>query len=177
MSQKQEINRFSEESQQLLEDMNQTEIFELCENSSKIQCPDCNPFTEIGIINCSCGRNLKYKRSPTSTQKAHGEYTSISLALSLRRILLEDQSTAILNDKSCSSRQRRCLRKQHSQNTGTIQRFLHDDMQKKDTEIRWRSTILAKKKLCFTIASLLNDMIAQLHELNGYRTPNIGFFV
>ena len=100
-----------------------------------------------------------------------------SLALSLRRILLEDESTAILNDKSCSSRQRRCLRKQHSQNTGTIQRFLHDDMQKKDTEIRWRSTILAKKKLCFTIASLLNDMIAQLHELNGYRTPNIGSFV
>ena len=25
--------------------------------------------------------------------------------------------------------------------------------------------------------SLLNDMITQLHELNGYRTPNIGFFV
>ena len=34
MSQKQEINRFSEESQKLLEDMNQTEIFELCENSA-----------------------------------------------------------------------------------------------------------------------------------------------
>ena len=30
MSQKQEINRFSEESHTLLEDMNHTEIFELC---------------------------------------------------------------------------------------------------------------------------------------------------
>ena len=38
MSQKQEINRFSEESQKLLVDMNHTEIFELCENS------DCNAF-------------------------------------------------------------------------------------------------------------------------------------
>ena len=44
MSQKQEINRLSEESQKLLEDMNQTEIFELCENSAKLQCPDCNAF-------------------------------------------------------------------------------------------------------------------------------------
>ena len=59
MSQKQEINKFSEESQQLLADMNQTEIFELCENSAKHQCLDCNTFSEIGILHCSCGRNLK----------------------------------------------------------------------------------------------------------------------
>ena len=60
MSQKQEINLFSEESQKLLDDMNQTEIFELYENSAKKnQYPDCNSFTEIGIICCSCGRNLK----------------------------------------------------------------------------------------------------------------------
>ena len=50
MSQKQETNRFSEESQHLLEEMNQTEIFELCENSAKIQCLDCNPFKDIGIL-------------------------------------------------------------------------------------------------------------------------------
>ena len=35
LSQTQKINRFSEESQQLLADMNHTEIFELCENSGK----------------------------------------------------------------------------------------------------------------------------------------------
>ena len=44
MSQKQEINRFSDESQKILDDMNHTEIFELCENSAKHQCPDCNAF-------------------------------------------------------------------------------------------------------------------------------------
>ena len=76
-SQKQEINKFSEESQQLLVDMNHTEIFELCENSAKLQCPDCNSFSEIGIIYCSCGRILKYKRSPTTIQKANNDYTSI----------------------------------------------------------------------------------------------------
>ena len=50
MSQKQEINRFSEEPQQLLVDMNHTEFFELCENSAKLQCPDCNSFTAVGFI-------------------------------------------------------------------------------------------------------------------------------
>ena len=34
-----------------------------------------------------------------------------------------------------------------------------------------------EEKSCFTIASLLKDMTIQLHELTGYRTPNIGFFV
>ena len=59
MSEKQEINKFSEESQQLLEDMNQTEIFELCKNSAK-------NFTV-----------LKYKRSPTTTEKDNCDFTSI----------------------------------------------------------------------------------------------------
>ena len=76
MSQKQEIHRFSEESQKLLVDMNRTEIF-LCENFAKLECPYCNAFSEIGNIHCSCGRNLKYSRSPTTTQKANQDFTSI----------------------------------------------------------------------------------------------------
>ena len=77
MSQKQEINRFREESQKSLDDMNQTEIFELCENSAKHQCPDCNAFSEIGIISCICRRNVKYSRSPTTLQKTNCDFTSI----------------------------------------------------------------------------------------------------
>ena len=41
VSQTQKINKFSKESQELIADMNNTEIFELCENSSKKQCTDC----------------------------------------------------------------------------------------------------------------------------------------
>ena len=77
MSQTQEINRFSEASQKLLQDMDQTEIFEFCENSTKLQCSDCNSFTEIGIICCSCGRNLKTSRSPTTFQKDNDDFNSI----------------------------------------------------------------------------------------------------
>ena len=77
MSQKQEINKFSEESQQLLVDMNHQEIFELCENFAKHQCHDCNVFSEIGIIYCSCGRKLKYSRSLATLQKTNCDFTSI----------------------------------------------------------------------------------------------------
>ena len=37
----QEINKFSEKSKKLITDMVNTEIFKLCETSSKKQCPDC----------------------------------------------------------------------------------------------------------------------------------------
>ena len=62
----------------LIADMNQTGILELCENSAKHQqCHDCNAFSEIGIIYCSCARNLKYSRSPTPFQKTNCDFTSI----------------------------------------------------------------------------------------------------
>ena len=56
-----EINKFSEKSQELIADMNNTEIFELCETSSKQQCPDCNLYWEVGIVCCICGRLMKFR--------------------------------------------------------------------------------------------------------------------
>ena len=48
LSQTQKINKPSRESQDLIADMNNTEIFEFFENSSKQQCPDCNAYWENG---------------------------------------------------------------------------------------------------------------------------------
>ena len=47
------INTFREQSKKLITDMGNTEIFELCETSSKKQCPDCALYWEIGIVYCS----------------------------------------------------------------------------------------------------------------------------
>ena len=41
LNQTEKTNKFSEKSQELIADMNNTEIFELCESSSKKQCPEC----------------------------------------------------------------------------------------------------------------------------------------
>ena len=46
-------------------------------DSAKHQCPDCNSFPEIGIICCSCERNLKYSQSPSTLQKTNCDFTSI----------------------------------------------------------------------------------------------------
>ena len=77
LSQTQKINKFSKELQDLIADMNNTEIFELCEKSSKQQCSDCNAFWDMGIINCSCGRNMKSTRSPTEFDQNNRDVTSI----------------------------------------------------------------------------------------------------
>ena len=65
LSQTQKINKFSRESQDLIADLNSTEIFELFENSSKQQCLDCNAYWEMGIIYYSCGRSMKSSQSST----------------------------------------------------------------------------------------------------------------
>ena len=69
------------------------------------------------------------------------------------------------------------LKKARQENTSAIRRYFQGGMHKKKTEIRRQSTILAKKKSGFSLVSFLEDTIVQLRELNGYITPNIGFFV
>ena len=54
-----EFNSFSEKSKELITSMGNTEYFELCEISSKIQCPDCAKNKEAGIIHCTCGKCLQ----------------------------------------------------------------------------------------------------------------------
>ena len=76
LSQTQNINQFSKEWQDLIADLNNTEIFELCENSSKPQCLDCNLYWAIGIIYCNCGRSMKLTRSPTDSDQNNRDVTS-----------------------------------------------------------------------------------------------------
>ena len=72
-----EINDFSKESQDPIADMNNTEIFEFCEISSKQQCPDCNLFWEAGIVYCSCGRCLRISRNEKEVDKSDNDVVSI----------------------------------------------------------------------------------------------------
>ena len=77
LSQTQKINKFSKESQDLIADLNNNEMFELRENSSKQQCPDCNAYWELCITYCSSGRNMKSTRSPTAFDQNNRDVTSI----------------------------------------------------------------------------------------------------
>ena len=70
LSQTHKINKVSKESQDLLTVMNNMEVFELCENSSKQQCLECITSCQIGIINCSC-------KKPTEFEQNNYDATSI----------------------------------------------------------------------------------------------------
>ena len=72
LSQTQKITGFRKESEELIADMNNTEIFELCENSSKQQ-----SYRDIGLIYCCCGRNIKSSLSSTTFQQNNRDVTSI----------------------------------------------------------------------------------------------------
>ena len=128
MSQKQEINRFSEEEQKLLDDMNQTEIFELCESMSWLQCF----FRNRNHLLQSCDNPEEQLRFHFNPWLCHW---------------LEDRNTVHLKDKWCFSRRRRCLRKQDKRNMGTNRRFSWDCIHKKNTENRWQSTMLANIRI------------------------------
>ena len=78
MNQTEKIGDFNEKSQKLIADMNNTEIFELCEISSKKQCSDCNLFWEIGIVYCTCGRCFK-KTSQRTKEFDKNNYDVLSI--------------------------------------------------------------------------------------------------
>ena len=80
-----------------------------------------------------------------------------SLDLSLKIIPVEDQNMVSLKDRWCSTRRSRCLRKQDKVYMATIRQSFEGGTNKLDTESYWQITILAERKSCFTIASLLRD--------------------
>ena len=78
--QTEEINEFSQKSQDLIAVMNNTGIFELCETSSKQQCPDCNFCWEAGTVYCTCGRCLRISRSEKEVDKSNNDVVSMPQA-------------------------------------------------------------------------------------------------
>ena len=57
--------------------MGNTEIFELCETSSKKRCPDCALYWETGIVYWSCGRCLIPSQSTKKLDKKNYDALSI----------------------------------------------------------------------------------------------------
>ena len=110
LNQTEMINMFSEKSQKLIADMNNAEIFELCETSSKNQCTEYNLYWKTGIIYCSCGRNFNLRRDQKSSKRT-SPMSSQSLAMLLRRIAVEVPNKDLLNDKECTTRLKKCCNK------------------------------------------------------------------
>ena len=133
LKQKKEINEFSKESQDLIADMNNTEIFELCETSSKQQCPDCNLCWEAGIVCCICGRCLRRSRNEQEVDKSNND------AVSIRGFVIKKNNKREARHGP-SERQRRhtkarkmlhkASRKKHRSHSPILARWLNDHTQR-----------------------------------------------
>ena len=110
LSQTKKISKFSKESQDLITDMNNTEILGVWENSSKQQSPNCNAYWEKGksIAVVEEMLNLRgVQRSSTRTTETSPQ----SLDTWSRRTAVVEPSTDFLKDKSCTTRRKRRLKK------------------------------------------------------------------
>ena len=167
----------SKESQQLLVDIDRTEIFELCENSAKLQCPDCNSF--YGNRDYLLQLREKFEVQAESYNTPEDQ-----LLLCSNPWLCHKEEFQSRTKHGVSERQvmfykaNQMLKKARQKQTWQpSDEYFQGGTNKKDPESHWRSTILAKRKSCFSIASLLKDTTFQLRDVSGRRTPDIGFFV
>ena len=71
------ISPFTEKSQELIRSMGNTEYFEMCEITSKIQCQDCSRYWEIGKENCTCGTCLRPSQNNRKLHKDRFDVLSI----------------------------------------------------------------------------------------------------
>ena len=49
-------NPFSENSKEMIRDLGNVELFELCETTPKVQCSQCLLYWNQGIVYCTCGQ-------------------------------------------------------------------------------------------------------------------------
>ena len=168
IGQKQEINKFSEESQQLLVDMNHREIFELYENSAKHQRPDCNTFSEIGIIYCSCGRNLKYSRSPPTFQKTNCDFTSIP-GFVIKKNSSRGPKHGVSEGHVMFYKTKQMLKKERQGKHGNHQTILSRWYEQEGYRKSLAEHNIGEKEVMLSIASLST---IQLRKLSSCRTSN-----
>ena len=72
-----EFNPFSEKSKELITSMGNMEYFELCETSSKIQCPVCALYWEADIVFCTCGKCMQPAERNRQLKKVRFDVLSI----------------------------------------------------------------------------------------------------
>ena len=130
LSQTQKVNKFSKESKDLFADLNNTEIFELCDNSSKQQCPSFAAVEELWSL-----RGVQRSSTRTITTSPQ------SLAMSSRRTAVVVPNTDLLKDKECTTMRSKCLRKpdREARRPSILSRwYACDEYRKSLSDIGWR---------------------------------------
>ena len=107
------------------------------------------------------GRNLKCSRSPTTLEKTNCDFTSIP-GFVIEKNSSRGPKHGVSERQVMFYRAKEMLKKARQTKHRNHPTILSRRYEQEDTESHCRSTILAKRKSCFSIASLLKDTTLQL---------------
>ena len=78
-------NTFSDKSKKIIKDMDNVELFELCETVSKMQCKEaCLLYWDQGIVYCTRGHPLRESEASRGSFNGHWTFSQVKI-MSLRR--------------------------------------------------------------------------------------------
>ena len=70
-------NPFSKDSKEMIHELCNVELFELCETTPKVQCSHCLLYWNQGIVYCTCGQCLIYSESKRNFNRLRLDAISI----------------------------------------------------------------------------------------------------
>ena len=125
-------NPFSKNSKAMIRELDNVELFELCETLPKVQCSHCLLYWNQGIVYCTCGQCLIYRKSRRKYNKLRVDALSIP-----NYVIKKGRSHGARHCKTEEQQEyhmawnawKRCCKKVHSQCehlTGIHDRFLRD---------------------------------------------------
>ena len=125
-------NPFSKDLKEMIRELGNVELFELCETTPKVQCSHCLLHWNQGIVYCTCGQCLIYSESRRNLNRLRPDAISI-----LDCVIKKDANHGARHDKTEVQREhhltwnasKRCCKKVDSQGehfTGIYDRFLWD---------------------------------------------------
>ena len=132
--QTEKINKFSEKSQELIAEMNNTEIFELCGTSAKKQCPDCKVYWEIGIVYGTCGRCLKPSQRTKEFDKNNYDRFINSWLCYQKEWRSPVPNMDLPSGSECTARPRKCCKKLVNPSMEDTNPYLKDGTKTHNTE-------------------------------------------
>ena len=149
LRQTEKINKFSEESQDLIADKNNTEISSsfaktLPKSNAPIAISTGKSALSIAVVG-----DFKNLRRDQKSSKRTTTTSPQSPAMLLRRTAVAMPNMDLLNDKECTTSLKRCCKKLVKNSTEAIHPCLHDGTTTTNTEIRCHSLDGPSRKKCY----------------------------
>ena len=174
LKQTEKINKFSEKSQELIAVMHNTEIFELCETSSKRQCSNCN-FSGRSALFIAMVEDVQNRRKELRSTTRTTTTSYQFLVVLLERITLAVPNMDLLKDNECISRLRKCCKKLVNPSMKDINPYMRGGTKTINVEILCHSSGGPRRKLLNMTPLPWRIIHTSQQDLREFEIQNTGY--